>query len=378
MISASTRLASQIRSYGQQERYRVSLRDLVKFGTNPTPESAKISCQFLHNELRVRYAKSIILLNALPGRLTDMVSVNTLRDNYVKSFDDLLKLPYPETAAQMDEFTESVRTIRTRLKDAIPLLARGFHEHALRHGKHSNEIMESGVKPMIDTFVNGRLSTDMLQIQHFSLVDDPKFSRPGYVGAIQMECNPAHVAEQAIGEATSICELTYGESPEVLVLGELNQTFSFPDSHLYYILFELLKNSLRATLEHHSGEIDLPPVKIIIAKGKEDITLKVHDKGGGIKRSNIDKIWDYFYTTANMDGISTEATEPSTATTHDAMAGYGFGLPVSRVYARYFGGDLDMLSMDGFGSDVYVYLNHLGRIKESSLAWSSAQTPNGK
>ena len=32
------------------------------------------------------------------------------------------------------------------------------------------------------------------------------------------------------------------------------------------------------------------------------------------------------------------------------LAGWGVGLPLSRTYARYFGGDLDIKSMDGYGT----------------------------
>lgn len=39
---------------------------------------------------------------------------------------------------------------------------------------------------------------------------------------------------------------------------------------------------------------------------------------------------------------------------------FGVGLTLSRLYAQYFGGDLKILSLDGFGTDVYLHLNRLG------------------
>ena len=45
-------------------------------------------------------------------------------------------------------------------------------------------------------------------------------------------------------------------------------------------------------------------------------------------------------------------------------AGYGYGLPISRLYARYFGGDLQVVSMEGYGTDVYLHLNRLGNVQE--------------
>lgn len=42
-------------------------------------------------------------------------------------------------------------------------------------------------------------------------------------------------------------------------------------------------------------------VKVIIADGSEneDVVIKVSDEGGGIQRSNMNKIWSYLYTTAD-------------------------------------------------------------------------------
>jgi 26S proteasome regulatory subunit T1 len=38
------------------------------------------------------------------------------------------------------------------------------------------------------------------------------------------------------------------------------------------------------------------------------------------------------------------------------IAGLGFGLPMSRLYARYFGGSLSLVSLDGWGKGLQACL----------------------
>ncbi len=46
-------------------------------------------------------------------------------------------------------------------------------------------------------------------------------------------------------------------------------------SHLYHMLFELFKNSMRAVVEFHGSNETLPLIHVTLVKGKEDLTLRV-------------------------------------------------------------------------------------------------------
>ena len=99
---------------------------------------------------------------------------------------------------------------------------------------------------------------------------------------------------------------------------------------------------MRATVETH-GVDKMPPIRIIIAdgEGNEDVVIKVSDEGGGIKRSNMNRIWSYLFTTADPEVLKRMLgkDEGNNDAVRDfdiasPLAGLGYGLPISRNYAR--------------------------------------------
>eukprot|EP00093_Oithona_nana_P001463 01463.XXX_4287_5487_1 [CDS] Oithona nana genome sequencing. len=194
------------------------------------------------------------------------------------------------------------------------------------------------------------------------------------VGSIDLKCEIYPIIEDAYRAARDICEYHYMASPELDfravngVPGDNSPpekiSFVYVPSHLYHIMFELIKNSMRATIERHGDHtVYLPPVKIRAIKGVEDVTIRVSDQGGGIPRRMTDTLFEYLYTTSPTPAITSSVeTQPSGMggmAGAAPLAGYGYGLPLSRLYARYFNGDLTMSSIEGFGTEVFIYLQAL-------------------
>lgn len=103
---------------------------------------------------------------------------------------------------------------------------------------------------------------------------------------------------ESIDNATFVCSEHYAlfKAPPIHLVCDKDLNFPYVPGHLAHIIFELLKNSLRAVVERYGGadyEGEFPPVKVVVVQGNEDITIKISDEGGGIPRSAIPLIWTY-------------------------------------------------------------------------------------
>merc|ERR1719174_2578580 len=73
---------------------------------------------------------------------------------------------------------------------------------------------------------------------------------------------------------------------------------------------------------------------------REQAVLKLADTGQGMNRVVLSKAWSYFFSSVkDRPSMSSEVSDFDKGA---PLAGFGFGLPISRVLARYFSGDLDV------------------------------------
>lgn len=319
---------------------------------------------FLRRELPIRMAHRVADLENI-SVLRDMSSVQEVRRAYIQSFQEIMEFsPKIDSTEKEVAFAKLIERIYERHGNVLVQMARGAYQFRQQvRLENVNYELEEETHLFLDRFYLCRIGIRVLIGQYLALRQPPV---ENYVGIVCDQTSPYEVVKRAIDDAAFMCTRKYGDAPDVIMNGRLDLTFPYVPTHLHYIMLELIKNSMRATVEWHGIDAEYPDIKVIIADGKdnEDVVIKVSDEGGGIPRSNVNKIWSYLFTTADpsiQEGLIGQGNDHGT---DSPLAGLGYGLPISRSYCRYFGGDLSIMSMEGFGTDAFTYLTRLGNTKE--------------
>lgn len=187
--------------------------------------------------------------------------------------------------------------------------------------------------------------------------------------------------------------------PEVNLQGHLNATFPYILSHLQYIVGELLRNSIEAVVERWRHLPGHPaPVDVLICEAPQHVIIRISDQGGGIPTDILPSLWSFgkgprshihlenlvrvpkmaatmqelraFPTSAG--GIAPDANDwrrpvdgsLSSLTYRPPDLRLGMGLPMSRVYAEYWAGSLELHSLEGYGVDAFLTISKLGNKNE--------------
>lgn len=369
---------------------------MPRHGRPPLSQSALYSsANFSLSILPARLAYRIQALRNLPFIVVTNPHVAQIHDNYMHSLSTLL--PYSEhtisTPEEEDQFTDTMTTLVHTHANTIPVLARGFLESR-------KYISAPSVTRFLDEHLRYRIGTRLIAEQHIALHNESVGPRapphPSYIGIIDTALRPVDIVRACEAFVADMCEFSYGVRPSVAIDGDPDLTIAHVPVHLEYIITELLKNAFRATIEHGC---EREPVHVTIAptpegatqdaggRGRETLHLadesvkplaqaspgmaiRIRDRGGGIAPENQEKLWTYGFTTFNEREASSAADSTSDALNVisgassgvSSLAGLGYGLPLGRAYAEYFGGSISVQSLHGYGTDIYLKLQGVGKM----------------
>jgi len=374
----------QLDKYSKYSPAPISIKHLLDHGK---ASDAKGSFRFLKREIPTRLAGMIMELRLLPPDLLKQKECTEVLNDYIASFRDMVTYER-ETGDVLERFNETLNVARRRHLGTVPMMASAVIK--LRSINTSEGVSET-VQYFLDRLYTNRISIHML-ISHYNALLGESETLTGMVGTIDQTCNILNVAEDAYDAASGLCDAEYFDHPRLrasaLDTSDLNPktqgqvSATYVPSHLHHILFEIFKNSMRATCEfsEKKGLSELPVIKCKIFKTKEDITIKISDQGGGISRNDKRKVFNYMYSTAPqvIDAADDGSSFGSLGLRDGSlpMHGLGYGLPLSRLYARYFKGDIVMASVDGHGTDTYVYLQRLSHMATENLPVFNSSSSN--
>lgn len=350
----SRTLSADIAEFAGRQPTALRLQEILGM---KTPDGMRT---ILQEELPVRLANRIAHLDTLP-KLEEVDLIRGVRADFVRAFSEV------RHATEPDEFKLAIQRLKKRNEDHALRMTSGMKAW-MEVRRKSGEPEEEGrafVDDFLDRLFLSRIGMETLTSQYLTLSHNPD-------GIVNPNCDPCDVCERAAERVIHMAKTYLKRIPDIEISfhGTDNaQTLPLIPQYLFYIVVELLKNSLRAVGELHEaqGSTGKPePVEIRVASDESQVAISIMDQGGGIPFHRQPHVWSYMYTTARgtrvceKTGILLEQKSEPTP-----LSGYGVGLPLSRLYAEYLGGSLHLMSMPNFGTHAYLFLQQSSEREEA-------------
>lgn len=397
-------------NYSKKKPHPVSLRQLAGFGKTLTKQKILSSANFVRLELPIRLAMRIRDLQTLPFGVVNNFHLAQIYESYYHLFNAFRKIPQISTVAENDEFCKTISALLDQHVFNLSHLMMGALELSILKNLPQEEL-----DMFMSSMLRSRISRRVIVEEHLSLTEiykqHPYQSKPpDYIGEIFNDCNAKEhfeIVADLIKDSMLEFFPNRENMPDLVVEGDVHTHFPFMVPHLHYLFGEILRNSFEATIKTHGASTDkkLPPIKITIVNSKKQVLFRISDQGGGISHRKLESIWNFgknpelarqslanFHRIPGLQMYSNLQVTPagsSIVDTHDALGQtsvgdinntttstktstldqlitrpyqykLGLGLPMCKVYADYWNGDLTMNSLEGYGSDTSLTLSKLG------------------
>ena len=301
--------------------------------------------KFLHEEISIRLSHRVFDLLKLPYGLPLIDPIKNVIDLYSDSFERIQKKKvnnYEDVinlSILLNDIKNKHNNLEHEIYKGINILENSIDNSFINYEIINNEL---------DKFFLSRISIRTLITQNNEIVNNNN--------SLIKNCNLKKIINDSIDDIIYQCDNIYGDSPDIEVLNNKEIFFPYIPSHIYYILTEILKNSCVAHFNNCNND---KKITIEYNEGLTDIIIKISDNANSFPINDLNKMMTYSYSTSQNDIIERYELDNK-----QIISGFGFGLPMARLYAKYFGGKLIVNPMENNGTDVFIYINKLGNNPE--------------
>jgi len=349
---------NKIFDYSLRKGTHINFIDILRSINIKKEDRINYLTKHIYKETPIRLANRVTDLNNLPFGLSKNHSINKIRTWYLTSFLELTEIKEPQTEKDIVIFKNIINNIYNRHSNTLVTISKGIYEL-----KKDNKISDIEA-PMIQTFLNrfykNRAEIRILLEQYLSLFENNNDEK--YFGIINLKTDPVKIINNIINDLQFIINkngLDILSDDIIKVHNNVNVKIPCMENYLYYVIFELLKNSTQAVLDKSKIETNYKPsINVNIKSIDNDyILITIQDNGIGIKEKNMEKIWYYSFTTSLFD--TNNIIEESDFNTISPLSGFGYGLPISEIYINFLNSSKNNIKINSVykkGTTVYLYV----------------------
>lgn len=353
------------------------------------------------NMLLVMTCQQLDLIQKVPYIVLLNPKIELTHSLYLKTLQSLLSFNYPYDLYDQDKMIMIMQQFLNDHEDTLLTLSTGLQEVIDHNSKFDNNInYDSLISNFLHKHLLIRIKMKLIATHYLELMEHQNRSTDSFtnnnnnnklkqIGILDSEVNLNKLIRHNFDFIIDLCHLQYDPA----LLPELNITSIYNGKKkenntdvvvpmipiiFEYIMTEILKNSVRASIENSmkqkkklgplSSRIDVK----IHKERKEysnELIIKISDQGGGIPPSIEPHIFEYSYSTLNNKHIKRKRNNNNNNNnqmeenlnlsgdvqpTNNNIAGMGFGLPLCKLYMELFDGKLDIQSLYGYGTDTYL------------------------
>tara|TARA_B100001248_G_C27386780_1_gene460086 strand:- start:255 stop:1319 length:1065 start_codon:yes stop_codon:yes gene_type:complete len=338
---------NQIKYSAKKNATPVSLEYLFKYGKDfrnkDNTENLFKHSQFLHKELPIRISKRILTLQELPYELNKYSGIQKIHDIYVKTFETLISHKIPSSSKDCNEYVNLLLDLKNKHKDTEFNIARCLSSFKRQYKDYN--IYSDVINLKLNKFYESRIGLRLLIGHHIELNKNKNTDKNvGIIYKFKVE----DILNNCIIELNNLFEQQYFKYPKINFKSINSREIIHIPNHIHYILFEVLKNSMEAVIQNNM--IDNHEIEIKLIYNNEGITIHIFDQGGGFNYNNIEEVFSFLYTTYDL--LENDY--------HDTpISGFGHGLGMSRLFVKYFGGDIKVIPLENYGTHTIINIKSL-------------------
>ena len=273
--------------------------------------------KFLKEELLIRLSHRVFDLIKLPYGLPMIQPIKNVTDLYCNSFKRIYDFNI-DHEKKINNFSNLLNDIKNNHSFIEEDISKGLN--ILKKDIDKDLINYSYINKELDKFFLSRISIRTL-ITQFNEINQNNNS---IISNFIIE----DVINDSVKYVDRIFNEVYSNCPEMKVVNNKNIKITYIPSHIFYILTELLKNSC---LAHLKDSCEDKLIKIDYSDGENDIIIKISDSANSFPISKLENIMTYSYS-SNPINIVDEYELTNTP----IISGFGFGLPIANIHAKYF------------------------------------------